>query len=94
VALSRPRAVDLAARILERFQKSPSIELTKDANWVRGRILQALVDWDRQNDRIHEEVRARLLARAGRVQEGSREWDLLFGEELQRAYDEIAARGE
>ena len=46
------------------------------------------------NERLSDETQKKLLQRARRVVEGSREWDLLFAEEMERAYAALLSRGE
>lgn len=91
--ISRERAVDLSHRMVARLAGMAGVELTHETEFVRNHLLKALVDWDRENARIEAEVRARLLAKPRKPVEGSREWDLLFAEEVERAYASLAARG-
>lgn len=94
MAISRERAVDISHRILERIQKSPSLELGAEPEVARNFALKALLDWDKENERLSADTRKKLAARARRVVEGSREWDLLFAEEMERAYAALLSRGE
>lgn len=91
--ISRERAVDLSHRIVERVGGSAGLVLTREREFVRNHVLQALLLWDRENARLEAETRARLLSRPRKVVEGSRDWDLLFAEEMERAYAALAARG-
>ncbi len=91
--LSHERAVDLSHRMVERIAGTASLALGREREYVRNQILRALLEWDRENARLEGEVRAKLLARPRKVVEGSREWDLLFTEEMERAYGLLAARG-
>ena len=91
--LSRERAVDLSHRMVERLHGMAGIELTHEVEFVRNHLLKALLEWDRENARLESGVRAKLLAKARKAVEGSREWDLLFAEEMERAYAALAARG-
>ncbi len=91
--LSRERAVDLSHRMVERIAGSAGLVLTHEREFVRNHVLQALLLWDRENVRIEAEAKARLLSRPRKVVEGSRDWDLLLAEELERAYAALAARG-
>ncbi len=94
MAWSRERLVDLSHRMVERLAKTPGVTLSGEREYVRNQILQTLLSWDKENDRLTQEVRAKLLARGRRVAEGSREWDLLFAEEMERAYAALLSRGE
>ncbi len=94
MAISRERAVDLSHRMVERLAKTPGVTLAGEREYVRNQLLQALLAWDRENERLSGEVRAKLAARGRRVVEGSREWDLLFAEEMERAYAALLSRGE
>lgn len=94
VALSRERAVDLSHRMLESLLKSPAVELTAEREFVRNRILAALLDWDKEHERLVSGARRRILARGRKVAEGSREWELLLAEEMHRAYADLIGRGE
>ncbi len=94
MGLSRERAVDLSHRILERLGTVPGAALTAEREFVRNRTLQLLLEWDRESERLEEEARKRVAARGRRVAPGSREWDLLFGEEMERLYVELLGRGE
>jgi hypothetical protein len=94
VGLSRERANDLSHRILEGLRKTPGVELTAEAEFVRNRIAAALGEWEREGEALAAEARKRVLARGRRVAEGSREYDQLLSEELRRLWDERATRGE
>ena len=93
MALSRERAVDLSHRMVERMAGTAAVALTREREFVRNHVLQALLEWDRETGRLEAEVRAKILARPRKPVEGSREWDLLFAEEMERAYASLAARG-
>jgi hypothetical protein len=93
MARSRERAVDLSRRMVERLAGTVGVELTHETEFVRNHLLKALLDWDRESARIESEVHAKLLAKPRKPVEGSREWDLLFAEEMERAYAALAARG-
>ncbi|MGE5344994.1 MAG: DUF507 family protein [Acidithiobacillales bacterium] len=93
MARSRERAVDLSHRMVERLAGTASLSLVGEREYVRNHLLRALLEWDRENGRIEVEVRAKILARPRKPAEGSREWDLLFAEEMERAYVALAARG-
>lgn len=91
--LSRERAVDLSHRMVERLAGMAGVELLHEAEFVRNHLLKALLDWDRENARLESEIRAKILSKPRKPVEGSREWDLLFAEEMERAYAALAARG-
>jgi len=93
MAVSRERAVDLSHRMVERIAGTAAITLTHEREFVRNHLLQILLEWDRETARLEAEVRAKLQARPRKPPEGSREWDLLFAEEMERAYAALAARG-
>lgn len=80
--------------MVERLGKSPGVELTRERETVRNQILKALLDWDRELERVSGEVSKKLAARGKKVVPGSREWDLLFAEELEKALGSLLARGE
>ncbi len=92
--ISRARAVDLSHRMVERLSKTPAVALAAEREYLRNHILQAILAWDKENERLSLETEKKLLARARRVVEGSREWDLLFAEEMERAYAALLSRGE
>ena len=92
--ISRERAVDISHRMTERLQKTPGISLSGEREFVRGRALQALLAWDKENERLSAETKKKILAKARRVVEGSREWDLLYAEEMERAYVTLLSHGE
>ena len=94
MGISRERAVDLSHRIVERLAGSAGVELVREREFVRNHILQGLLEWDRENDRLAAEASKKLSSRGKRVAEGSREWDLLFAEEMEKAYAALLARGE
>ena len=94
MGLSRERANDLSHRILEGLRKTPGVEITAEAEFVRNRIAAALGEWERESETLAAEARKRVLARGRRVAEGSREFDQLLSEELRRLWDERASRGE
>jgi hypothetical protein len=80
--------------MVERLGKTPGVALAGDREYVRNHLLQAILGWDKENERLSGETEKKLLARARRVVEGSREWDLLFAEEMERAYAALLSRGE
>ncbi len=92
--MSRERALDLARRVALRLEKTPGVEMTSTRETLTNRLLQILLEWDREAERIAADVKKKLLARPRTPPEGSREWDLLFAEEYARALAEQAARGE
>ena len=92
--ISRERAVDLSHRMIERLAKTPGLALASEREFVRNLVLQALLSWDKENERLLRETEKKLLSRGRRVVEGSREWDLLFAEEMERAYAALLSRGE
>jgi hypothetical protein len=94
MSISRERAVDLSHRILEHLEKQPGVSLTTTRELVRAKILQVLNEWDRESGRLEDEVRAKLLARGKRVVEGTRDYDILFAEEMVRAFEALLGRGE
>jgi hypothetical protein len=94
VPLSRERAVDLSHRMIERIVGVAGLALTREREFTRNHLLQALLEWERESGRLEADVKRKILARPRKVAEGSREWDLLFAEEMERAYAALAARGE
>lgn len=92
--ISRARAVDISHRMVERLAKTAGIALAGEREYVRNHVLQALLAWDKENERLAKETEKKLLAKARRVVEGSRDWDLLFAEEMERAYAALLSRGE
>ena len=80
--------------MVERLVKTPAVALLGEREFVRNHVLQAVLSWDRENERLVKETKEKLLAKSRRVVEGSREWDLLFAEEMQRAYAALLAHGE
>ena len=79
--------------MVERLAGTVGVELTHETEFVRNHLLKALLDWDRESARIESEVRAKLLAKPRKPDEGSSEWDLHFAEEMERALSALAARG-
>ena len=92
--ISRERAVDLSHRMVERLARTAGVVLAGEREYLRNHILRAILSWDKENERLSGETEKKLLARARRVVEGSREWDLLFAEEMERAYAALLSRGE
>jgi hypothetical protein len=92
--ISRERAVDLSHRMVERLGKTPGVTLAAEREFLRNHILQAILAWDKENERVTEAVKAKIAGRPRRVVEGTREWDLLVAEELERAYAALLSRGE
>ncbi len=86
--------MDLSHRMVERLGKTPGVALAAEREYLRNHILQAILAWDKENERLLRETEKKLLAKARRVVEGSREWDLLFAEEMERAYAALLSRGE
>ena len=94
MAISRERAVDLSHKIMERLTATPGVTLPAAREITRGRVLQALLDWDREIAALEERTKARIREKSRRTVEGSREWDLLYAEELTRALADLLGRGE
>jgi hypothetical protein len=94
VPLSRERAVDLSHRLMERLLKAPGIELVQDRERVRNQAVKAFTDWNRELERLTADVKKRVSARARRVPEGSRQWDLLVAEDLEKELGAYLGRGE
>ena len=92
--ISRERAVDISHRMVERLGKTPGAALVGEREFVRNRVLQVLLSWAKENERLTDETQKKLLQKGRRVVEGSREWDLLFAEEMERAYAALLSRGE
>jgi hypothetical protein len=92
--ISRERAVDLSHRMVERLAKTPGVTVAAEREFLRNHILQALLAWDKENEKITQTVKAKIASRGRRVVEGTREWDLLVAEELERAYAAILTHGE
>jgi hypothetical protein len=92
--ISRERAVDISHRMVERLCRTPGVALLGEREFVRNHVLQALLSWEKENERLTDETQKKLLQRARRVVEGSREWDLLFAEGMERAYAALLSRGE
>lgn len=70
------------------------IAVTAEREVLRSQILQTLLEWDRESGRLEKSAADRVAGRGRRPPEGSREWELLVFEELQKAYDALAGRGE
>ncbi|HEY3348308.1 MAG TPA: DUF507 family protein [Thermoanaerobaculia bacterium] len=94
MSISRERAVDLSHRMVERLGRTPGVVVAAEREFLRNHILQAILAWDKENDRITDAVKAKIAAKARRVVEGTREWDLLVAEEMERAYAALLSRGE
>ncbi|MGA7990798.1 MAG: DUF507 family protein [Thermoanaerobaculia bacterium] len=94
MAISRERAVDLSHRMVERLAKTPGVTFAGEREYVRNHLLQAILAWDKENEKLAAAAREKIGARARRVAEGTREWDLLLAEEMERAYAALLSRGE
>ena len=94
MAISRERAVELSHRVVERLASTPGVSVVAARELTRNRILQAILDWDREVARLEEEARKKTRERNRRAVEGSSEWDLLYAEELTRALADFLGRGE
>ena len=94
MAISRERAVELSHRVVDRLAAAPGVNILAARELARNRILQALLDWDREIAQLEEQARKKTRERNRRVAEGSPEWDLLYGEELTRGLTDLLGRGE
>lgn len=94
MGISRERAVDLSHRIGERLAATPGVSVVAEREFTRNRILQTLLEWDREIGKLEEEARKKIRERNRRVVEGTQEWDLLFAEEMNQALDALLGRGE
>lgn len=86
--------MDLSHRMVERLARTPGVTLAGEREYVRNHLLQAILAWDKENERVTAAVKAKIGGRARRVVEGTREWDLLLAEEMERAYAALLSRGE
>ena len=91
--LSRERAVDLAQRIADRLAKTPGVAITAEREYLTSLTLRALLDWDKELERLMGEAARKVAARL-RGAEGSRQWELASAEELERLLAAELARGE
>jgi hypothetical protein len=94
MAISRERAVELSHRVVDRLASAPGVNILAARELARNRILQAILDWDREIALIEEQARKRTRERNRRAVEGSSEWDLLYAEELTRGLVDLLGRGE
>jgi hypothetical protein len=94
MAISHERATDLSYRIIERLAKTRGVTLKAEKEVVRNRIQKLLMEWDREYGKLEAEAKLRVAKSGRRPAEGSREWDLMMSQELERLLDEQAARGE
>ncbi len=94
MAISRERAVELSHRIAERLASTPGVSVLAEREFARNRILQALLEWNRELGLLEGQARTRIHERNRRVVEGTQEWDLLFAEEMMRALAGLLGRGE
>ncbi len=92
--ISYERANELSHGMIERLVKTPGITLRAEKEVVRNRIQKLILEWDREVQKLDAEARKRLLQKNRRVVEGSREWDLLLGQELEALFTELLAKGE
>lgn len=92
--ISRERAVDLSHRMLERLEATQGVALHGTRDIVRGKILNAILAWDKELETVTAEVEKKLAAKGPRLVAGSREWDLRRGEELERALMTRISQGE
>ena len=92
--ISRERAADLSQRIVDQWAKVPGASFGAPREVVRNRVLRVLLEWDKESEKLEAEARARVLTRGRRVTEGSREFDILFAEEMTRGFEALVGRGE
>lgn len=94
MARSRERAVDLSHRILDRMRETPGVALSEQPEQVRNKVLRALLDWDQELERLGADAKKKIAARARPPVEGSRAYELLYSEELEKGLAALLARGE
>ena len=94
MAISRERAVEISHRIAERLASTPGVAVVAEREFTRNRVLQAILEWDREVGQLEEQTRKSLRTRGRKVVEGTQEWDLLFAEEMARALAALLGRGE
>ena len=94
MARSRERVIDLSHRMVERLAGTAGVSLEGEREYVRNQLVRFLLEWDKEMARVSEEATARLKTRSRRTAEGSREWDLLYAEEVERLLAARAGRGE
>ena len=82
--LSREKVNYISQIIVKDLKGCPAITLLKGDNDVRLRIVKIITDELKIDDEVDAAVRKTLASYTRRIEEGSREWDIMY----QKLYEE------
>ncbi len=88
--LSREKINYLSKRILESLSKNDRVEFLDDANEIRLSIVKSIEEEMKLYDELDKRAIEKIQSQKKAIEEGSREWDILY-----RKYynDELAKLG-
>ena len=76
--LSHEKVIQLSHRIIGAIEALDEIEIFEEPNTIRLEVVKILNDLLREEEKITESVRARILSQKRAIPEGGAEWDILF----------------
>ncbi|MBU1625836.1 DUF507 family protein [bacterium] len=81
--LSSGKINHLTKQIRDSLDKNESIEIFDDNDTLRSLIKNEIVAELKNEEILEEQVKNKLNTYSRKIQEGSREWDILFAKELE-----------
>jgi hypothetical protein len=76
--LSREKINFLSKKILEAFSRNDRVEFLDDANEIRLNIVRSIEDEMRLYDLLDKRAIEKIQSQKKSVEEGSREWEILY----------------
>lgn len=76
--LSREKINFLSKKILEAFSRNDHVEFLDDANEIRLNIVRSIEDEMRLYDLLDKRAIEKIQSQKKSVEEGSREWEILY----------------
>jgi uncharacterized protein len=81
--LSSGKINHLTSVIMKSLFANKHIEIFAENEILRNKIKTEIILELRQEDAIDEQIRQRLNSYSRKIQEGSREWDIMYGKEFE-----------
>ncbi len=76
--LSREKIVHLSKLVLKELETNDAVEFHKDLNEIRLEIVKIITDELKIDDVVDQDVRKVLNSYSRKLEEGSREWDIMY----------------
>ncbi len=76
--LSHEKVIQLSHRIMGAIDALDEVEVFEEGNTIRQEIVKILTDLMHEEEKIDEQVKARITSQKRTIPEGSAEWDILY----------------